>query len=186
MLIVFLIVSTLISAAATTLIAFGGLGSTEQRTSTQGRAAEISKTSQTPEPSLAPISKPTNPPLPTATPTPIPSLTPTPVPTKIIISPYLTATSSADKKSVFVSFNNLLNTKSALYKVNYSSDGGQKAAQGNVTFGSTDQKVTREVILGICSGSNCTYDTNVKNMKIETTFTLTDNTTSQITYPYTL
>lgn len=175
MLVVFLVVSTLISAIATTLITFGGLGSPQQQTSTQGRAFEGSKIAQESLPTPTPRS--------TISP---PKATPTLTPVKIIISPYVTATSSADKKSLFITFNNLLETKSALYKVNYSADGGQKAAQGNVAFQSTDGKVTREVILGICSGSNCTYDTNVKNMKIEATFTLTDNTTSQITYPYTL
>lgn len=164
--IVFLIVSALISAIATGVIIFSGLQKPEQKTSIKSQAS-----------------------IPTAiltvSPTPKPVVT-TGATIKLIISPYITATTSADKKSVFINFFKISGSKSALYKMNYSADNGQKSAQGNIVFKLGEDKTSREIILGVCSGSVCTYDSGVKNIKIEVTFTQKDDTISQITYPYSL
>ncbi len=173
---IFLIVSTLVSAIATFVIVFTGVSSSSQRTNTESQAAQV--TSQVPTPTGITT--------PTIIPTSPPASPPTPSPIRVVISPYLTATTSADKKTVSVIFNNVLDSRSALYKFTYSADSGSKSASGNIAFDSSLQKVSREIILGVCSGDACTYDTGVKNIKIVATFTQKDGTKSEITFPYQL
>lgn len=174
---IFLIVSTLVSAIATFVIVFTGVSSSSQRTNTKSQASQVA--SQIPTP-------PTAEQAPTLSPTSSPVSSPTPLPVNVIISPYITATKSADKKTVSLIFNNVLDSRSALYKFTYSADSGSKSTSGNITFDASSQKVSREIILGVCSGDACTYDTGVKNIKIVVTFTQKDGTKSEITFPYQL
>lgn len=181
----FLIVSTLVSAIATFVIVFTGLSSPGQQTETQSRAAPNQEiTNVKPTTILTPITPTPTPP--TAGQAPASSPTPSPITIKVIISPYITATTSADKKIVSLVFNNTSDSRSALYKFTYSSNSGDKSTSGNITFDSSSQKVSREIVLGVCSGDACTYDTGVKNIKIIVTFTQKDGTKSEITFPYQL
>lgn len=173
--VIFLIVSALVSMVATGAIVFIGLAKPEQRTSLQTKAEVV------PTPTTSPTPKSISP-----TPTPTLASTPTATPSAVVISPYITATSSADKKSVFINFWSVSGSKSAIYKLNYKASDVQKEASGNMAFKTGDKQISREIILGVCSGSSCTYDTNVKDIKIEVTFTQNDGATSKITSPHTL
>lgn len=177
MVVLILIGSTILSIIATGVIVINGLQK-EQKTST-------TSTAQTSEAQLSPTKIPSPTP-PTGGATPTTQASPTSAPVNVIIAPYVTATSSATKTSIFLTFNQVSGSKSALYKLTYKASGIDKAAQGNITFKSTDNNKTKELILGVCSGSSCTYDKNVANVKIEVTFTQNDSSTSLVTYPYTL
>lgn len=167
-----LIVSTILSLAATTVIIFSGLNK-DQKTSTTSRAQTI----QVPSPT------------PSSTPTPIqsgPTVSSPVVPVAAVFSPYLTATTSASKNTIFITFNSVSTSKGVAYKVNYKESEVEKAAQGNISFTSADSSKTQEVIFGTCSGTNCVYDKKVTDLVIEATFTQIDDSTTVITYPYTL
>lgn len=173
--VVFLIVATLLSVAATTLVVFSDFGSSSKPVTTTTSKAQEQQQEQK-----------------IVSPTPTETLTPSPTPTPIkgisvIISPYITATSSSDKKSIFINFWQVADSKSALYKLDYKASGVVKGSSGNIVFASNDKQLSREIVLGVCSsGGSCTYDSNIKDIQIVVTFTQKDGATSQITYPYTL
>ena len=77
----------------------------------------------------------------------------------------------ADRKAVIVNFTNLQNAKSVAYSLIYTHGAGQQEGAGgglNLTGKTTD---TAELLFGTCSGGVCRYHSNIKDARLEVSYT---------------
>ena len=76
----------------------------------------------------------------------------------------------ADRRALIVNFSNLQNAKSVSYMLTYKTALQEEAAMGalNLTGSSTDKA---ELLFGTCSKNFCRYHTNIKNAKLEVSYT---------------
>lgn len=77
----------------------------------------------------------------------------------------------ADRKAVVVTFTNLGNAKSVAYSLIYTHGGGQQEGAGgglNLTGKSID---TAELLFGTCSAGVCRYHSNIKDARLEVSYT---------------
>ena len=76
----------------------------------------------------------------------------------------------ADKKAVLVYFSNLQNAKSVSYQLVYSHDGQQEGAMGGLNLhGQTSEQA--ELLFATCSNGVCRYHRNVKDARLEVSYT---------------
>jgi hypothetical protein len=77
----------------------------------------------------------------------------------------------ADRRAVIVNFTNLQNAKSVAYSLIYSHGSGQQEGAGgglNLTGQTTDKA---ELLFGTCSAGVCRYHTNIKDARLEVSYT---------------
>jgi hypothetical protein len=78
-----------------------------------------------------------------------------------------------DRKAVIVNFTNLQNAKSVSYMLVYKHDGQEEAAMGALNLtGQTTDKV--ELLFATCSSGVCRYHRNVKDARLEVSYTSTN------------
>ena len=76
----------------------------------------------------------------------------------------------ADRKALNVYFSNLQNAQSVSYFLTYSQGGQQEGAGGSLNLaGGSSQSA--ELLFGTCSKNVCRYHTNIKDGKLEVTYT---------------
>ncbi len=84
---------------------------------------------------------------------------------------------STDKKTFtinFLSSSDFAGITTISYSLTYTSDGGSRGVTGNVTVAAEtiatnsngQQYIRKELTVGSCSGTSCTYDTNPKNFRL--------------------
>ncbi len=77
----------------------------------------------------------------------------------------------SDRKALLVTFSNLQMASDVSYTLIYQTDGKDEGVSGSVDVGSGN--VTRELLFGTCSSGVCRYHSNIKNMRLEVSTTLT-------------
>ncbi len=76
-----------------------------------------------------------------------------------------------DRKAVIVYFSNLQNASVVSYVLTYGQNDQAEGALGSLTIGNSDT-ASQELLFGTCSKNVCRYHTNIKNVKLEVTYTL--------------
>lgn len=74
-----------------------------------------------------------------------------------------------DRKALLVTFGNLQNAKSVSYTLIYQTNGQEEGAGGTLSNLSGNQ--SRELLFGTCSKNVCRYHTNIKNARLEVSYT---------------
>jgi hypothetical protein len=76
----------------------------------------------------------------------------------------------ADRRAINVNFSNLQNASSVSYQLIYSHDGQQEGAMGGLTLNgqSTDKA---ELLFATCSNNVCRYHSNIKDARLEVSYT---------------
>ena len=115
-------------------------------------------------------------------------------PTGVLLSPTKAGTSSVtpavdiktrlDKKAITLTFKNLTDIVSIDYTLSYLAKGVTKGVNGKAVPAKLDQTLTREILLGTCSGAVCTYDAGVTSIDVSVVFTLKDNTVKKVEKTY--
>lgn len=85
--------------------------------------------------------------------------------TTISVSPRL----RPDRKALMVNFSNLQNAKSVSYMLVYKTNGQEEAAMGALNLGAS--KETSELLFGTCSKNVCRYHPNIKDARLEVSYT---------------
>lgn len=86
--------------------------------------------------------------------------------TTISVSPKL----RADRRALIVNFSNLQNASSVSYFLTYKTGGQQEGAGGTLNLsGGFNQSA--ELLFGTCSKQVCRYHTNIKDAKLEVSYT---------------
>lgn len=86
--------------------------------------------------------------------------------TTITVSPKL----RVDRRALIINFANLQNAKAVSYMLRYTQASQEEAAMGNLNLtGQTSDRV--ELLFGTCSKNVCRYHTNIKNAKLEISYT---------------
>ncbi len=76
----------------------------------------------------------------------------------------------ADRRAVLVNFSNLQNASNVSYQLIYSHDGQQEGAMGGMTLnGQTSDKA--ELLFATCSNGVCRYHSNIKDARLEVSYT---------------
>lgn len=76
----------------------------------------------------------------------------------------------ADRRAIIVNFSNLQNASNVSYQLIYSHDGQQEGAMGGVTLsGQTSDKA--ELLFATCSNNICRYHSNIKDARLEVSYT---------------
>lgn len=76
----------------------------------------------------------------------------------------------ADRRAINVYFSNLQNASSVSYQLIYSHDGQQEGAMGGINLGGqTSDKA--ELLFATCSNNVCRYHSNVKDARLEVSYT---------------
>lgn len=86
--------------------------------------------------------------------------------TSINVSPKL----RGDKKALIVYFSNLQNAKSVSYMLVYKSNGQEEGAMGGINLTGLSNQ-SQELLFGTCSKNVCRYHTNIKNARLEVSYT---------------
>jgi len=84
----------------------------------------------------------------------------------ITVSPRL----RADRLALIINFASLQNATSISYTLSYSHDGQNEGAGG--TISGAGNSASRDLLFGTCSHGVCTYHRNIKNAKLEVTYTI--------------
>lgn len=99
--------------------------------------------------------------------------------------PALAATASLsltkDRRYVYLNFGDLKNVSKVNYTLVYDSATGQKGFEGGFKLKPKISRSSRRQILGTCSSGRCVYHKNVKNVSLDTTFTLRSGGTTNVT-----
>lgn len=77
----------------------------------------------------------------------------------------------ADRRAVVVYFSNLQNAKDVSYMLVYKSNGQEEGAMGGLNLKGSNT-ATQELLLGTCSKNVCRYHTNIKDARLEVSYTL--------------
>lgn len=86
--------------------------------------------------------------------------------TTITVSPKL----RADRRAITINFSNLQNAKSVSYMLTYKTATQEEGAVGAINLtGATN--ATTELLFGTCSKNVCRYHTNIKDAKLEVSYT---------------
>lgn len=64
-------------------------------------------------------------------------------------------------------FSNLKNVKKVSYTLSYEGNGIGQGVMGSFLVGKKQKGLSRNILLGTCSGKVCTYHKSVKNVKLE-------------------
>lgn len=80
----------------------------------------------------------------------------------------------ADRRAILVGFANLQNAKSVAYSLVYAQgpSGQQEGAGGGLVLGGKSND-TAELLFGTCSSGVCRYHTNIKDARLEVSYTST-------------
>ncbi len=90
--------------------------------------------------------------------------------TTINVSPKL----RADRRAVVIYFSNLQNAKSVSYLLTYQQNGQEEGAMGGLDLKAGSNQ-TAELLFGTCSKNVCRYHTNIKNARLEVSYTSLSN-----------
>ena len=75
-----------------------------------------------------------------------------------------------DKKALNVYFFNLQNAKSVSYFLTYITNGQEEGARGDLNLSGKSSQ-TSELLFGTCSKNVCRYHTNIKDARLEVSYT---------------
>lgn len=95
-------------------------------------------------------------------------------------TPVVEITTRSDKKAIILTIRDIKEVRVIEYTITYISRGISKAVHGEIAPKSSDVFVSREILLGTCSGANCVYDEGVSKIDVAITFTLTSGQEAQI------
>lgn len=77
----------------------------------------------------------------------------------------------ADRRALIVNFTNLQNASAVSYFLTYKTSTQDEGVMGALTLGSSSN-ATIELLFGTCSKNVCRYHTNIKDMRLEISYTL--------------
>ncbi len=77
----------------------------------------------------------------------------------------------ADRRALIVNFTNLQNASAVSYFLTYKTNIQDEGAMGGLTLGSSSNS-TNELLFGTCSKNVCRYHTNIKDARLEVSYTL--------------
>lgn len=75
----------------------------------------------------------------------------------------------ADRKALTVYFSNLQNAKNVSYLLTYKASGQEEGAMGAINF--TGSQASQELLFGTCSKNICRYHNNIKDARLEVSYT---------------
>lgn len=75
-----------------------------------------------------------------------------------------------DRKALIVNFTNLQNAKSVSYLLTYLTNNQQEGARGSLNIKGA-ANTSQELLFGTCSKNVCRYHTNIKDAKLEVSYT---------------
>lgn len=75
-----------------------------------------------------------------------------------------------DRKAVLVHFSNLQNAKSVSYLLIYKQNGQEEGAMGGLNLKNGSNQ-TEELLFGTCSKNVCRYHNNIKDARLEISYT---------------
>lgn len=76
-----------------------------------------------------------------------------------------------DRRALIVNFTNLQNAGAVSYFLTYKTNIQDEGAMGALTLGSSSS-ATQELLFGTCSKNVCRYHTNIKDARLEVSYTL--------------
>ncbi len=76
----------------------------------------------------------------------------------------------ADRRAINVNFSNLQNASAVSYQLIYSHDGQQEGAMGGVSLGGQNSDKA-ELLFATCSNNVCRYHSNIKDARLEVSYT---------------
>lgn len=76
-----------------------------------------------------------------------------------------------DRRVLIVNFTNLQNASAVSYFLTYKTGGQEEGAMGALTLGGSSNS-TNELLFGTCSKNVCRYHTNIKDARLEVSYTL--------------
>lgn len=76
----------------------------------------------------------------------------------------------ADRRALTINFANLQNAKSVSYALIYQTAIQEEGAIGSINLTNSNTK-TEELLFGTCSKNVCRYHTNIKNARLEVSYT---------------
>ncbi len=77
----------------------------------------------------------------------------------------------ADRRALIVNFSNLQNAKAVSYFLTYKTNAQDEGAMGGLTLGGSSNS-TNELLFGTCSKNVCRYHANIKDARLEVSYTL--------------
>lgn len=80
----------------------------------------------------------------------------------------------ADRRALIVNFTNLQNAKAVSYFLTYKTNVQDEGAMGGLTLGGSSSSIN-ELLFGTCSKNICRYHTNIKDARLEVSYTLKSN-----------
>lgn len=93
-------------------------------------------------------------------------------PLSALAAPSASISLTKDRRFINLSFSDLKTVSKVSYTLIYNSAAGQKGFEGGFKLKSKVSRSTRRQILGTCSSGRCVYHKNIKNVSLDTTFTL--------------
>lgn len=88
-------------------------------------------------------------------------------------NPMVSASYVPARNSVIATFTNLKGIKSVSYDLTYTGNNIPQGVSGNLIMGKPSIK--KEIFLGTCSSRTCVKQRNIKNIKLNARFTLSNN-----------
>lgn len=76
----------------------------------------------------------------------------------------------ADRRALIVNFSNLQNAKAVSYMLVYKTAGQEEAAMGGLNLNG-QSSASSELLFGTCSKTVCRYHTNIKDARLEVSYT---------------
>ena len=100
--------------------------------------------------------------------------------------PIISVQTRTDKKAIILTFQNLQNVTKIGYSVTYTAKGVSKGVKGTIERAGDEAFLSREIILGTCSGTVCVYDEGVASTSIVATFMFKDGVTVKVEKTHTV
>lgn len=75
----------------------------------------------------------------------------------------------ADRRALIVYFSNLQNAKVVSYLLTYKTNGQEEGARGDLSLGKS--ATSQELLFGTCSKQVCRYHSNIKDARLEVSYT---------------
>jgi|SRR3990167_2387939 len=101
-------------------------------------------------------------------------------------SPALAASPTASLRTdslrhyVYLTFSNLKGVSRVNYTLVYDTNRGQKGIEGGFKTGTRTTTSTRRQILGTCSSGRCVFQTGIKNLQLDVTFSSRSGGTTNV------
>ena len=175
-----LLVTGLLSLSLLIFGAFYYFDPMSQRSTTRSRADSGKLENQLDQTPITPVESqfaqllygPTNVPVPT----PIGSVVPTSTDSMTLATnkPTLDAHVAVDRRSIGLTFGNLINVLRITYDVTYTAKTGLKGATGTIDVASPSAPIKRDITLGTCSKNICVYDDITTPIAVSVVYRMSD------------